>query len=82
MLSIGKCIEVHRFFLLFSGNEMKYNLSEGRIETTTIPREVLTKVPSLLQKRKIIETFAGFKTIVDKLQPLYQSMKCELYPNK
>lgn len=57
--------------------DMKYNMSDGRIESASIPQELLSKTPSLVRPRGAVDAFAAFKDLVDKLEPFYQSLKCK-----
>lgn len=65
--------------LLLAGMDMKFNLSEGRIESASFPQELLPETSFTGRQRGLIEAFASFKEVVEKLEPFYESLRSEFH---
>lgn len=59
--------------------DMTYNIIEGRVVNSSIPRELLAKTAGLYRPREVADAFTVFKDFINKLQPFYDSLKCKLY---
>ncbi|XP_022690414.1 uncharacterized protein LOC111261302 isoform X1 [Varroa jacobsoni] len=70
-----KEVSKNRLTLTYRDMDMTYNIIEGRVVNSSIPRELLAKTAGLYRPREVADAFTVFKDFINKLQPFYDSLK-------